>query len=162
MRRSEIFHLKWKDLDFRKGFIHIRNPKGGKDQDIPLNDGVRQILKSIYQGKNEYVFPGRNGGPRKDLHHVFNRIRDRANLPRSFRAMHGLRHVFASMLASSGQVDLYTLQKLLTHKSPQMTQRYAHLRNKALKKAGNLAGEIIEDALNRSENVINSFEAGIA
>ena len=28
------------------------------------------------------------------------------------------------MLASSGQVDLYTLQKLLTRKSPTMTQRY--------------------------------------
>jgi len=41
----------------------------------------------------------------------------------------GLRHVYASMLASSGQVDMYTLQKLLTHKSPAMTQRYAHLRD---------------------------------
>jgi hypothetical protein len=26
------------------------------------------------------------------------------------------------MLASSGEVDMYTLQKLLTHKSPIMTQ----------------------------------------
>ena len=25
-------------------------------------------------------------------------------------------------------VDMYTLQKLLTHKSPQITQRYPHLR----------------------------------
>jgi integrase len=47
------------------------------------------------------------------------------------------------MLASSGEVDLYTLQKLLTHKSPQMTQRYAHLRDEALKRAANLAGELI-------------------
>ena len=49
--------------------------------------------------------------------------------------LHGLRHVFASTLASSGKVDMYTLQKLLTHKSPIMTQRYAHLRDDALKRA---------------------------
>ncbi len=62
-----------------------------------------------------------------------------------FRALHGLRHVFASMLASSGQVDLYTLQKLLTHKSPTMTQRYAHLRDQVLMKAADLAGNLIEE-----------------
>jgi integrase len=45
---------------------------------------------------------------------------------------------------SSGQVDLYTLQKLLTHKSPTMTQRYAHLRDQALRQAADLAGNIIE------------------
>jgi integrase len=50
------------------------------------------------------------------------------------------------MLASSGEVDMYTLQKLLTHKSPQMTQRYAHLRDDTLKKAADLAGKLISEA----------------
>jgi integrase len=54
------------------------------------------------------------------------------------------------MLASSGEVDMYTLQKLLTHKTPQMTQRYAHLRDETLKKASNLAGEIIKNAANEN------------
>ena len=53
------------------------------------------------------------------------------------------------MLASSGKVDLYTLQKLLTHKDPRMTQRYAHLRDEALKKAANLAGDIINESVGR-------------
>ena len=154
MRRSEIFRLRWRDIDFERGFIRIRNPKGGKDQRIPLNDGARGVLESIYRGRNEYVFPGRDGGPRKDIHHQVNRIRDRAGLQKDFRAMHGLRHVYASMLASSGQVDLYTLQKLLTHKSPQMTQRYAHLRDEALKEASELAGKLVKGSLNRS-NVIS-------
>ncbi len=67
--------------------------------------------------------------------------------------MHGLRHAYASMLASSGKVDMYTLQKLLTHKSPKMTQRYAHLRDKALMDAANLAGDLIADAGNeKAEN----------
>jgi integrase len=55
------------------------------------------------------------------------------------------------MLASSGQVDMYTLQKLLTHKSPQMTQRYAHLRDDALKRASELAGDIIKNINERAQ-----------
>ena len=38
---------------------------------------------------------------------------------------------------------MYTLQKLLTHKSPVMPQRYAHLRDEALKNALQLAGNLI-------------------
>ena len=75
-----------------------------------------------------------------------NRIKTAAGLPKDFRPLHGLRHFYASMLASSGDVDMYTLQKLLTHKDPTMTQRYAHLRDEALHKASALAGSIIEEA----------------
>jgi integrase len=77
------------------------------------------------------------------------RIKERAGIPKDFRALHGLRHVYASMLASSGKVDMYTLQKLLTHKSPQMTQRYAHLRDETLRKAADLAGDLIEGTMSR-------------
>jgi integrase len=59
------------------------------------------------------------------------------------------------MLASSGKVDMYTLQKLLTHKSPLMTQRYAHLRDEALKQASELAGNIMSEAM-KSAKVIKS------
>jgi len=45
-------------------------------------------------------------------------------------------------------VDLYTLQKLLTHKSPQMTQRYAHLRDDTLKRAAEVAGDIFSGLAN--------------
>ena len=79
-------------------------------------------------------------------------IKRKAGLPDDFRPLHGLRHAFASGLASSGQVDLYTLQKLLTHKPPEMTQRYAHLRNETLKKALNLAGQIVADELETTKD----------
>ncbi|MBD5641325.1 MAG: tyrosine-type recombinase/integrase [Desulfovibrio sp.] len=55
--------------------------------------------------------------------------------------MHGLRHVFASTLSSNG-VDLYTLQALLTHGSPAMTQRYVHLTNEHLRNATNVANSL--------------------
>jgi integrase len=121
MRRSELFNLRWDDIDFERGFIAIRDPKSGPGQKIPLNDLARDVLKS-HSRTSEYVFPGRDGRQRKDVTHQVRRIADKAGLPKDFRPLHGLRHTYASMLASSGKVDLYTLQKLLTHKSPQMTQ----------------------------------------
>jgi hypothetical protein len=39
-------------------------------------------------------------------------------------------------------VDLYTLQKPLTHNSPQMTQRYAHLADSALQRAASVADKL--------------------
>jgi integrase len=148
MRRGELFKLKWEDVDFERGFISIRDPKGGPGQKIPLNDGTREILENHPRTDSPFVFPGRNGNRRTDIKHQVNRIKERAGLPKDFRALHGLRHTYASMLASSGKVDLYTLQKLLTHKSPIMTQRYAHLRDEALKRAADVAGDLIEQAMN--------------
>lgn len=147
MRRGEIFKLKWQDLDFHRGFIHIINPKGGKSQKIPMNQSARELLESIPSHDSEYLFPARGGGPRKDIAKELRAIKEQAGLPADFRPMHGLRHVYATMLASSGKVDMYTLQKLMTHKSPQMTQRYAHFRDEALKRAGDTVDDILADAL---------------
>jgi len=151
MRRGELFRLKWSDIDFERGFIHIQDPKGGPDQKIPLNEVSRQLLKSHKRTRGPYVFPGRSGEQRTDIKKPVREIKKAAGLPKDFRPLHGLRHVYASMLVSSGQVDMYTLQKLLTHKSPQMTQRYAHLRDDALKRAADLAGTLIDSAMNAKD-----------
>jgi integrase len=152
LRRGEMFKLKWKDVDFNRGFITIKDPKGGPDQKIPLNDAARDLLESHPRTKSPFVFPGRGGRQRTDIKHQVNRIKEEAGLPEDFRALHGLRHVYASMLASSGEVGMYTLQKLLTHKDPKMTQRYAHLRDEALKRASEVAGKIIQDASEKKDN----------
>ncbi|MFC1657477.1 tyrosine-type recombinase/integrase [Candidatus Moduliflexota bacterium] len=147
LRRGEMFKLKWEDVDFHRGFITLKNPKGSQDQKVPLNDGARKVLSSHPQiDGSDFVFPGRDGGQRTDIKKAVNRIKERAGLSKNFRALHGLRHVYASMLASSGHVDMYTLQKLLTHKSAAMTQRYAHLRDESLQKAASVAGGIIDKA----------------
>jgi integrase len=65
------------------------------------------------------VFPGRGGRQRISCQAGVNEVKEKAGLPKGFRPMHGLRHVYASMLASSGEVDMYTLQRLLTHKDPE-------------------------------------------
>jgi integrase len=145
MRRGELFKLKWQDVDFEKGFISIREPKGGPGQRIPLNDAARGVLEGCSRHKKSpFVFPGRGGRQRTDINKAVSAIKTAAGLPANFRAIHGLRHTYASLLASSGKVDLYTLQKLLTHKSSLMTQRYAHLRDDALKQASNQISELIK------------------
>ena len=150
MRRGEIFKLKWKDIDFNRGFINIKDPKGGPDQKIPLEDAARAHLDGRPKTSG-FVFPGRKGGQWKNIRKPVNKIKKAVGIPTDFRAIHGLRHVYASMLASSGKVDMYHLQRLLTHKDPKMTQRYAHLRDETLRKASNLAGDIITQASAASE-----------
>ncbi|NDV28159.1 site-specific integrase [Desulfovibrio sp. JC010] len=144
MRKGEIYRLQWQDIDFERGFILIRDPKGGIDQRIPINTPARNVLEDqqTRTGNSEWIFPGRFEGHVKDMREPLERIRTNAGLPKDFRPMHGLRHVFASTLASSGQVDMYTLQKLLTHKSPAMVQRYAHLRDDAMQRASEVAGDM--------------------
>jgi hypothetical protein len=46
---------------------------------------------------------------------------------------------------------MFTLQKLLTHKSPAMTQRYAHLGDEALRNAPDLAGQLITQSGRRKK-----------
>ena len=119
-----------------------------------MSEATRRILRGHdRRDDSPYVFPGKDGGQRVTISKPVNRIKKLASLPKDFRPLHGLRHAYASMLASSGKVDMYTLQKLLTHKNPRMTQRYAHLRDNALINASNIAGDIINGSKNFKEQV---------
>ena len=114
---------------------------------------AREVLTSISRGSSEYVFPGKGGGKLVDIRKQADALKKEANLPADFRPFHGLRHVYASMLASSGKVSMYELQKLMTHKSPAMTQRYAHLRDDALIKASEVAKDVISEIMNVQSKV---------
>ena len=157
MRRGEIFKLRWDDLDFHRGFISIIEPKGGKSQKIPMNKNAEEVLATIPK-TSEYVFPARTGGPRKDISKDLREIKEAAGLPADFRPLHGLRHVYATMLASSGKVDMFTLQKLLTHKSSQMTQRYVHYRDEALRRASDDVDDILNDAMQNEGGKIRAIK----
>ncbi len=163
MRRGELLSLQWKHVDLERRTVRIDNPKGGKSQTLPISDAAVAVLKEIEKQRDtakrskapdgetgtspsDLVFPGRNGKRRSDLKRPLDRIRTAAGLPEGFRPLHGLRHHFASTLASSGEVDLYTLQKLLTHKDPATTQRYAHLRDETLRSAADVAARALEKA----------------
>jgi integrase len=155
MRCGEILKLKWEHLDFERGFVYLHDPKGGVSANIPMNPQARNMLLTLPR-ESEFVFPGRGGEKRVAYRAAARKLCAAAGLPKDFRPLHGLRHAYASMLASSGQVDLYTLQRLLTHKTASMTQRYAHLRDEVLQRGANVAGQIMEDAqAGQSQKVVN-------
>lgn len=152
MRRGSLFNLKWQDIDFERGFITLRDPKSGKDDIIPLNGQARAVLEDHIKTGSEYVFPGRGGNKRTNAQKSINKIKEAAGLPKETRPLHSLRHTFASLAVSSGEIDLYTLQRLTTHKTFAMLQRYAHLSDKRVQQGGNAAGDAIEKAMRPKES----------
>lgn len=162
MRRGEMFRLKWTDLDFHRNNILLREPKGGRNVIIPMSSHARKLLEYIMESEmagpslnpsgstnplppSAFVFPGIGGAQRRDIRRQVNCIKAEAGLPEDFRPLHGLRHVFASGLISSG-VEFNIVQRLLTHKGGTVTHRYAHIRDDALRAAAELAGQLVEQS----------------
>jgi len=147
LRRGDAFNLEWKDINFSAGVIHIREPKTGEPEKLPVSSEVLDLLRDHPRSSSRFVFHGPTGGRlgiriKKDGSGNWPReIAKAANLPEDFRPFYGLRHTFASTLAESG-MNLYTIQKLLMQKSPQMTKRYAHL-NESLRKAAETAARVL-------------------
>jgi integrase len=151
LRKSEMFGLQWDDIDWENEFIHLPKTKSGKQKRIPLNEPTRKLLKRIEKDhsrrtyvhhKSPYVFPGKNGGKLVDINKALRDIKNKAGLPKSWRMLHSMRHQYATMMASTGEVTLHELSKLLTHSSVKVTERYAHLTDSALKRASNVANNI--------------------
>ncbi len=145
IRKTALIALKWEDVDFQTGYITLKakTAKKKKATKVPMSEAVREVLKSIAVTDSPYVWPGREGGQRVDFQRMARRVRDKAGLPKDFRPCHGLRHDYASRLASTGKVRMYMLQQLLTHGSAAMTARYAHLADAAKKEAAALADETL-------------------
>ncbi len=154
LRRSELFKLTWDDVDYNRGMITIRSPKGGKTQTLPVSPQALEVLRSL-DVRSPYVFPGKNGRQRTDFKGPWLRIRQAARLPGNFR-FHGLRHHFASTLVSNG-VDLSIVQALLTHKDARTTQRYSHLKPGAMREAALKSGELLTPQV-RTEKQTKALE----
>lgn len=125
---GESLALTWGAVDFSRWTLMVLRSKNGELRTIPLNRTVLELLgkrMKIRPASTEHVF---RSEARTQL--------DGPNLRRAFRLIlkksgladfhfHDLRHTFATRMVQAG-VDLYKVQRLLGHKSPQMTQRYAH------------------------------------
>lgn len=140
MRKSAAFSLEWRDIDFEGQHITLRgeSAKSGKTQIIPMSKQTKEILQKVSRHKtSSLLFPSSIGEKRWNLPKAFvARVREAAGLPEDFRFLHGLRHSFASRLASGNMINMFLLQRLLTHESPEMTQRYSHLLDDAMRRAG--------------------------
>ncbi|CAG9258545.1 Integrase family protein [Paraburkholderia unamae] len=129
LRKGELFHLRWADIDFATHMITVRDEtaKSGKQRHVPVNATLHDILitwRPLAHPDSPYVFAGETGEPIQCMKKSFGAVLKAARID-SFR-WHDLRHTFASWLVQSG-VDLYVVKELLGHATLEMTQRYAHL-----------------------------------
>ncbi len=142
-RPKEVFKLEWRDVNFEKNTVTLRDPKGILDQTLPLSPKAVNVLQDVPKKYDTpFIFYSVNGKRRKTIRHGWKQIKELAGIHQSFR-YYDLRHNFASYLVSSGE-SLYTVQKLLCHKDAKTTQRYAHLADEALRDAVNLSDNLLE------------------
>lgn len=145
MRKNEILGLKPADIDFENGFITVQDTKNYQPLKVPMNQVAESILKErVRSCESGWLFPNVKGEYMANPYWHGYKIKELAKLPKDFRVFHGLRHTYASMLASSGKVDLYTISKLLNHTTVNMTKRYAHLRDSALRDATQVMNGVFE------------------
>lgn len=91
-----------------------------------------------------WVFPGREDGkPINNVRKAMTRVLTVAGI--EHLRIHDLRHTFASLAVNAG-VSLYEVQSMLGHSTPQMTQRYAHIANKALRSASQRVADVVSAA----------------
>lgn len=134
LRLGELTALTVGDLDFRRGKILVRasynhqlgkrfeNTKGQEIAEVPMNQAVKGALAARASLPPEApVFA------RAILASACHRLEKLCSAVGVRRLrFHDLRHTFASTLAMAG-VDLLQIQRLMRHKSYQMTLRYSHL-----------------------------------
>ena len=149
-RRSEVFRLKWEDVDFINDKIRLytRKTKDGSLEGawIPMTEKLEKYLLWQWEHRpvvSEYVFvnPDKDspyyGQPYKYRQHFMRKICKRAKVkPFGF---HAIRHLTATILYHEG-VPISVIQSILRHKSPNTTERY-------LKKLG--LCKTVKDALER-------------
>ena len=135
--------MRWQDVDHDT--FNLVDAKIGPRR-VLLNAPARAILERQPRSGSAYVFPSPLD-PKRPLS---------SNLPlwRSVRKrvgiedvrLHDLRHTFASHAVLQG-VPLPVVSRLLGHKRPGMTLRYAHVGDRETEAAAQRIGEAVSRAL---------------
>ena len=140
MRRGELFSLRWQNVDFQRGLIHVMNSqreqtKSGRSRSIPMNRIARRELLGLHRqtGLTEYVFFNeKSQKPRTDLKSGFRTACRVAGLD-DFH-FHDLRHTTATRLADAG-TNTREIMAILGHRCIQTSARYTHATDEGLRRA---------------------------
>jgi len=147
LRRSEILHLEWDDVDFDGQVLHVRNKenhatKSRKNRSVPMSSQVISALQKLTRLsiRDSFVFKNLFGGQMiNNVSRDFAQIVVRAGLtddqdkPRY--TMHDLRRSCATNLLRVGTPPK-TVQRLLGHANLTTTMTYyAGVENKDLRDA---------------------------
>lgn len=133
MRLSEIFALRWSDVDLRNNIITVLDAKNGESRPIFITDQITCVLNELTPGPaDEPLLKARQGKRVSWLSKSFGDVIEEIGLNKGLEdrrqkiTFHSLRHTFASWAAMAG-VPLFVIGKMLGHRTSIMTQRYAHL-----------------------------------
>jgi len=140
VRRSELTHLKVRDIDSQRMVIHVQGGKGRKDRDVMLSpkllEQLREHWRQLKRKPSLWLFPGnrRHTGDTpittKVVWYVCQQAAQRAGIQKTVHP-HTLRHCFATHLLEAG-ADLRTIQMLLGHRDLEETTIYLHLSERHL------------------------------
>jgi integrase len=126
-RRSELYRLRWEDVDFDNQRVRIGTRKrwgGSLEYDwIPMTDELFNVMVIHRQSaKSELVFANlENGEPFKKRLKYMKKYCKLAGV-RPF-GLHAVRHLTASILAQQ-DVPMVTIQRILRHKNLRTTEGY--------------------------------------
>lgn len=152
LRVGELLRCRWQDLSLESSTPTLQvikeHSKNGKTRYAPLSEEALKVINQLpSKGKSEYLFiNSRNGERLQSIDKAWQRMRKEAGLPKL--RLHDLRHNFASMAVSSGE-SLFSVQKLLGHSSPVLSNRYSHVHDTTLQDAANSVSGYLEKALNK-------------
>lgn len=144
LRRSEVAHLKVRDIDSHRMLLRVDQGKGGRDREVPLSPTLLAGLREYYRWMRPetYLFPGTRDGWRADkpitTKPIWEAVRLAAQRARIDKRVtpHTLRHSYATHLLEAG-ADLRTIQLLLGHADLSHTTVYLHLSRRHLQAAPN-------------------------
>ena len=142
-RKSEIVTMRWQDVD--ADTLNLADAKTGPRQ-VFLNAPARAILERQPRSGSAFVFPSpfEPAQPLSSHLPLWYLVRSEAEIEDV--RIHDLRHTFASHAVLQG-VPLPVVSRLLGHKCPSMTLRYAHVGDRETEAAAERIGAAIARAL---------------
>ena len=151
-RLNEALQVRWDHIDKanRVWRIPAATSKSKRVRSVPLNDSALGVLDALdTKDKFDHLFINhKTRKPYTTIHKSWVKLRTEAELPHL--RVHDLRHQFASQLVSAGK-SLFSVQQILGHSNPTVTQRYAHLSTTALQDAAGAASDAIDRATKSAE-----------
>lgn len=127
LRRGELFHLAWPQVDLEARTVTVVGTKSGWPRTVPLNEECAEVLDRMPRAIDDpHVFAWwrRMKTGARGIRKRFKTVLKRAGV--EGLRFHDLRHTFASW-AVMGGVDLRTVAKWLGHRSLDLVMRYSHL-----------------------------------
>lgn len=129
LRVSELCSLRWDQVDFGRGLLHVRRVKNGTPSVHPMGGTELRALRRLKreQLESRHVFTTERRAPMTTagFRKMAERIGETAKFPFSVHP-HMLRHACGYKLANDGQ-DTRALQHYLGHKNIQHTVSYTEL-----------------------------------